>query len=348
MQMAQEILSLEDEEDSKSKEKLPYKEKHCTKTAIEQDRKIPLIREWLTDGLTRLEGYEDNKKFKSFMKHAKRYFLDSKGRLYRCSDGLSYQLVVEDKLDRTWMMKSMHDSLGHRGFFATKQLLEKRFYWPEMEADIKEYIKTCHPCQLRQKQLPWVLLTIIYMPSIFTEFHADTLHMSVASNRCKRITHSKCVLTAWPEARVLRSENTRALGLWLFEDVICRFGCIRKIITDNAGQYRAALDWIEMKYGITGIQISAYNSQANGKIECDHWDLRQILIKACNGDLSKWYWYLPFALWAERITTRKGMGCSPFFTVTGAHLVIPLDLIEAMWLVKLPDRVLTAEELIGY
>ena len=56
--MAQEILSSEDEEDSKDKEKLPYKEEHCTKTAIEQDRKILLVREWLTDGLTRPEGYE--------------------------------------------------------------------------------------------------------------------------------------------------------------------------------------------------------------------------------------------------------------------------------------------------
>ena len=117
---------------------------------------------------------------------------------------------------------------------------------------------------------------------------------------------------------------------------------------DNAGQYRSALDWIEMKYGIMGIQISAYNSQANGKIERGHWDLRQILVKACDRDLSKWYWYLPFALWAERITTRKGMGCSPFFTVTGAHPVIPLDLIEAMRLVELPDKVLMTEELIGY
>ena len=34
--------------------------------------------------------------------------------------------------------------------------------------------------------------------------------------------------------------------------------------------------------------------------------------------------------------------------MTGAHPVILLDLIEATWLVELPDRVLTTEELIGY
>ncbi|EDQ98954.1 uncharacterized protein LACBIDRAFT_318471 [Laccaria bicolor S238N-H82] len=45
---------------------------------------------------------------------------------------------------------------------------------------------------------------------------------------------------------------------------------------------------------------------------------------------------------------RTCFGCSPFFMVTGAHLLIPLDVQEATWLVKLPDHVLTTEELIGY
>jgi hypothetical protein len=53
-------------------------------------------------------------------------------------------------------------------------------------------------------------------------------------------------------------------------------------------------------------------------------------------------------MWADRITVRRGTGCSPFFLTTGAHPILPLDIIEATWLVKLLDRVLTTEELIGY
>jgi len=52
-------------------------------------------------------------------------------------------------------------------------------------------------------------------------------------------------------------------------------------------------------------------------------------------------------MWANRITVRKGMGCSPYFMVTGAHPTIPLDIIEAMWLVKYLERMLSREELIG-
>ena len=42
------------------------------------------------------------------------------------------------------------------------------------------------------------------------------------------------------------------------------------------------------------------------------------------------------------------MGCSPFFMLTGAHPIVPLDLIEATWLVEPPDGPLTTEELIGF
>ncbi|KNZ75581.1 hypothetical protein J132_02522, partial [Termitomyces sp. J132] len=41
-------------------------------------------------------------------------------------------------------------------------------------------------------------------------------------------------------------------------------------------------------------------------------------------------------------------GCSPYFMVTGAHPIIPLDSAEATWLVKLPERPLSTKKLIGY
>ncbi|KAF9536030.1 hypothetical protein CPC08DRAFT_593898, partial [Agrocybe pediades] len=106
--------------------------------------------------------------------------------------------------------------------------------------------------------------------------------------------------------------------------------------------------WIEDKYGIAGIRISPYNSKANGVIERPHWDIRQMLYKMLGAaNVSKWFWFLTYVLWADRVTVRKRMGCSPFFMVTGAEPTLPLDLKEATWLVKVPDRILTDEELLA-
>jgi hypothetical protein len=71
------------------------------------------------------------------------------------------------------------------------------------------------------------------------------------------------------------------------------------------------------------------------------------MFKATNGDLKKWYWFLPQVLWADRVTVRRGLGCSPYFAVCGAHPVLPLDLEEATWLVEYPDAILDTNDLIG-
>src|SRR5919205_25150 len=108
------------------------------------------------------------------------------------------------------------------------------------------------------------------------------------------------------------------------------------------------MQWIEWKYGIKHITISAYNSRANGSIERLHWDIRQMIVKATGqANVNKWYWFLHGVFWADRVSIRKRTGCSPYFMVTGAHPILPLDAKEATWLVKPPIGILTDKELIG-
>jgi hypothetical protein len=143
-------------------------------------------------------------------------------------------------------------------------------------------------------------------------------------------------------------ENARSLGEWFFDDIICCWGCPEEVVTDNAPVMLAMVNWLEEKYGIRGIRVSPYNSQGNGKIERAHFDIRQALVKATGGDVKKWFYFLKHVLWADRVTARRGFGCSPYFLVTGAEPLLPFDIVESTWLVNPPDRILSTEELIGY
>jgi hypothetical protein len=172
--------------------------------------------------------------------------------------------------------------------------------------------------------------------------------MGKVSNKCGLAVDARDSLSSWIEGRPLVRDTAPALGLFLLEDVICRWGCPRVFVTDNAGQFKKAVEWLKEKYGIPNIQISPYNSQANGKVENGHFPLRQSLFKATGGNPAKWFWFFFLVLWADRITIRKGLGCSPYFMVTGAHPILPLDIEEATWLVELPGRVLTDSEVIGF
>ena len=45
---------------------------------------------------------------------------------------------------------------------------------------------------------------------------------------------------------------------------------------------------------------------------------------------------------------QKRLGCSPYFLCLGAEPLLPFNIVEATWLVNLPNRILSREELIGY
>jgi len=83
---------------------------------------------------------------------------------------------------------------------------------------------------------------------------------------------------------MLQKENTKSLGTFIFKDLLCRWGPITKIITDNRPTFWVAVDNLAECYGIHPIQISPYNSQANGIVKQHHYDVWEAIIKSCNGD----------------------------------------------------------------
>ena len=65
-------------------------------------------------------------------------------------------------------------------------------------------------------------------------------------------------------------EMGAAVGKFIFEDLLCRWGTVEEIITDNGVLILAGLNWLTKKYHITHICISPYNKQANGIVEQSH------------------------------------------------------------------------------
>jgi len=158
------------------------------------------------------------------------------------------------------------------------------------------------------------------------------------------IVQARCSLTAWPEWRALHTETGRTLGAFLFEEVLCRWGAVEEIVTDNGTALVAALDWLERRFSIRHIRISAYNSRANGIVERQHRTIRESIVKACEGNISKWPSVTPYAFWADRATTRKSTGHSPFYMAHGIEPVLPFDITLSTFLVpNLTDKLSTAD-----
>lgn len=152
------------------------------------------------------------------------------------------------------------------------------------------------------------------------------------SNGFKYFVHARCSLTAYPEFRMLRKENENTLAAFIFEELICRWGSLREIVTDNGQAFIAAMDRLSRQYGVKHIRISGYNSQANGIIENRHYDVREGLFKLAKGNESKWSEGTFAMMWAERVTISRVMHMSPYRAATGAEPLLPLDFVQATWL----------------
>ncbi|KDR69124.1 hypothetical protein GALMADRAFT_77818 [Galerina marginata CBS 339.88] len=107
------------------------------------------------------------------------------------------------------------------------------------------------------------------------------------------------------------------------------------------------MEYIAKRYHIAHVRISGYNSRANGLVERSHFDVRQALFKAADGDQSKWSQSAYSVFWADRVTVRRRMGCSPYFAATGTHPILPFDITEANYLLPPPDSVLSTTDLIS-
>ena len=120
-----------------------------------------------------------------------------------------------------------------------------------------------------------------------------------------------------------------------------------KIVTDNGPAFIKALGYLAKCYHICHICISGYNSHANGIVEQVYFKVRQVMFKVCNGDQSKWHLVVTSIMWADCVTVCRRMGCSPYFAVTGTHPLLPLDIVEATYLLPPPDAPMSMTTLIA-
>ena len=174
------------------------------------------------------------------------------------------------------------------------------------------------------------------MGGLFHKVHIDTMVMPQSSSY-RYIIQARCALTAYPEWRMLRSENASAIASFIFKDILCHWGAVSELVTDNGPAFVQALDVLVSRYGICHIQISPYNSQANGVVEWHHYDVQEAIVKSTLGGEIHWSATAHSVFWAEHVTILKSTGLSLYFMVHGVEPLFPFDLSEATFLVPVPD-----------
>jgi hypothetical protein len=325
---------------------------------VEQRRRGPYVEDvylvegeyedhWLAIGrfLERLEcaeGYSDEEWRK--LKEQSAAYRVRNGWIYRRrEEGRDQELVMSDSR-RLLYLEALHDDLGHRGRDKMYRRVKERCWWPGMEKDVREYVKTCEACQRRKLTTEVEEQHHTITRGIFQRVHFDCVHIKQGAQLYFVVTWDN--LSGWPEARAVKKLTSKAVVKFLWEDLISPFRVFFEAVVDGGSEFEGEMKEALEGYGIEVKVISPHHPEANGWAERGHPSLVDAMVKICK-DSQDWDRYLPGALFTDRIPAQRMSGMSPFQFVMMAEPILPLDLKEEMWLVVEWKKVKTRADLIA-
>ena len=134
--------------------------------------------------------------------------------------------------------------------------------------------------------------------------------------------------TKWIESIPSRQAIDTVIITFLEANILSRFGCPTKIITDNAAAFRSKKTIsFSNKYHITLGHSTAYYPQGNGLAESSNKSLVNIIKKLLETNKKSWHKKPVNALWVDRVSQKKSIGMSPFELVYGVDTVFPTSLV---------------------
>ena len=272
----------------------------------------------------------DPRKLRAFVQKANKFFVSDAAMYRRCIDGPP-QKVIFNVQRRQQVVEEIHEETGHRGQWAVWMAVRLRFYWPRMREDVQYIVSSCHECQKRSTAKMHLPVTVSQPAALFEKVYVDVMKMPPAHGM-NWIVLCRDDTSGVTEGRALPNDTSKHLAAFFREQILYRYGAIRVVITDNGPSLQGAFEKLAKEFNVRQVTISPYNPQANGVVERAHFTIREGLMRLCKGNPGLWPRYLQAAIFADRITTRRATGYSPFYLMHGTHPLLPCDLADATFL----------------
>ena len=224
--------------------------------------------------------------------------------------------------------------LSHPGVKNTSKIVKARYYWPNIDKDVKTFVKNCLDCQKSKinKHTHSPVLPISTPTDRFATVHIDIvgpLTEAKLPNYAYPLPYKyllTCIdrSTRWTEAIPLIDTTASSVAIAFVSGWISRFGVPVNVITDRGSQFESELfAEISSIIGFNHMRTTSYHPQSNGMIERHHRSLKAA-IRARN---ENWYFTLPIALLGYRLTPNAS-GFSPFSAVTGSQMLCPQPILD--------------------
>ena len=250
-----------------------------------------------------------------------------------CDTSTPYPRPFIPKCLRTSIFNEYHN-LSHPGVKGTLKLIKSRFFWPNIDKDIRILCRECLACQQskinRHTRTPTLHFDI---PSErFQTVHIDVVgplipvmqHGQNFTSPCRYLLTCIDRATRWVEAAPMADISAATIAATFFNIWISRFGVPLHVVTDRGSQFESELfRELSVITGFTRLRTTAYHPQMNGIVERMHRSLKTSI----TARKQSWLDSLPVVLLSLRSIPNDN-NISPFAAVTGFNFSLPQIIVD--------------------
>ena len=280
-----------------------------------------------------------NYKFQSNDSEELGLYLEQRGR-FKMKENILYREIQTIRLNcspsqlvlptayRKIALQRCHEDVGHLGIEGMLDLLRDRFYWPNMQIDAEQHVKSCERClrfEINPEEAELQPLTATYPVELV---HLDYLTIE---SRTRGVDVNILVITdhftRYAQALITSSQTARVTAQALWERFVIHCGLPERLSSDQGHNFESELvQELSRLAQVEKLRTIPYHPTINGR--CERFNATLIGMLGTLTEHSKAHWssLVPTLVHAYNCTKNNSTGFSPYFLMYGRKPELPLDL----------------------
>lgn len=241
----------------------------------------------------------------------------------------SWRIVVPKNKRNEVMYDSHNPPLSsHGGYHKTVDRIRRNYYWPEMDSDVRHYVRCCEICKavkpsnitqrapmgnFREARHPWHIIYIDFIGPLPKSKQGHCHILTVVDS-----------LTKFMHAHPLRTATAKGIVQFLENRIFLTFGVPKVVVCDNGSQLMSAeLKVLLDRYKVTQWAVSRYHPQANAA-EAANKTLETSIRAYIKDDKDHRDWdkHLQQIVCAMNTSQHSSTKFSPYFVNFGRHMIL--------------------------
>ena len=224
------------------------------------------------------------------------------------------RLVVPFAL-RQLVYQGIHDEVGHLGADRGVALARTRFYWFQMESDIRTYCKGCMPCILRKAPPPQrAPMCSLESSGPMDLVCIDFLKLDTDSHNKSYVLVITDHFTRFASAVPMRNQTARGVAEVLWKEFFLDFGFPRRLHSDRGASFTGKLiRELAKQTGVRSSYTTPYHPEGNAVCERYNRTLIGMIATLTEAHKQKWSEHVRYLSHAYNCTQHDATGFPPFY-----------------------------------